>query len=196
MIDKPVGITSRDAVDGVQRCLPRNIKIGHTGTLDPLASGVLVLCLGHATHLAEFVQMMPKSYEAEFTFGAQRQDDAEGPITISDSIALPDRAEIQKTLPNFVGVIDQIPPAFSAAKVSGALHVPSSSARSERDADPPRPNRSYRDSRIQCAEVAAYNRLRQGDLYPIAGTRSWRQVGMRRIRICIAADTRWTVHSR
>jgi tRNA pseudouridine55 synthase len=120
VIDKPVGITSRDAVDGVQRCLPRDVKIGHTGTLDPLASGVLVLCLGHATRLAEFVQMMPKSYEAEFTLGARSAtDDAEGPITTSFDVDLPDRTEIEKTLPQFVGVIDQIPPAFSAAKVSG-----------------------------------------------------------------------------
>jgi tRNA pseudouridine55 synthase len=120
VIDKPVGITSRDAVDGIQRRLPHDVKIGHTGTLDPLASGVLVLCLGHATRLAEFVQTMPKSYEAEFTLGARSAtDDAEGPITISDGVALPDRVEIEQTLPQFVGVIDQIPPAFSAAKVSG-----------------------------------------------------------------------------
>jgi tRNA pseudouridine55 synthase len=120
VIDKPVGITSRDAVDGIQRRLPRDVKIGHTGTLDPLASGVLVLCLGHATRLAEFVQMMPKSYDAEFTLGARSAtDDAEGPITVSESVALPDRAEIAKSLRQFVGVVNQVPPAFSAAKVSG-----------------------------------------------------------------------------
>jgi len=120
VIDKPIGITSRDAVDAIQRRLPRDVKIGHTGTLDPLASGVLVLCLGHATRLAEFVQKMPKSYEAEFTLGARSAtDDAEGPITITDYTALPDRAAIEKALAQFVGVIDQIPPAFSAVKVSG-----------------------------------------------------------------------------
>jgi tRNA pseudouridine55 synthase len=67
-INKPVGMTSRDAVDMVQR-LVRPAKVGHAGTLDPLAAGVLVVCVGSATRLIEYVQRMPKSYIGTFLFG-------------------------------------------------------------------------------------------------------------------------------
>ena len=62
ILDKPAGITSRDAVNWAQRRFPRGTKIGHTGTLDPLATGVLVLCIGPACKLADRVQAMPKTY--------------------------------------------------------------------------------------------------------------------------------------
>src|SRR5262249_28721917 len=75
VIDKPTSVTSRDAVDVVQRWLPRGTRIGHTGTLDPLATGVLVLCVGAATRLAEFVQDMGKTYEAGLLLGARRDTD-------------------------------------------------------------------------------------------------------------------------
>ena len=82
VLDKPVGPTSRDAVDRALRWFPRKTRIGHTGTLDPLASGVLVLCIGQATRLTEFVQDMPKSYVADIVLGGHSAtDDAEGPIT-------------------------------------------------------------------------------------------------------------------
>jgi tRNA pseudouridine55 synthase len=120
VIDKPAGMTSRDAVDLVQRGFPRGTKIGHTGTLDPLASGVLVLCLGHATRLAEFVQAMPKTYICEFTLGARSEtDDAEGPIVPATGAKPPNREAIDAALGAFVGRIEQAPPAYSAAKVSG-----------------------------------------------------------------------------
>ena len=66
VIDKPGGMTSRDAVNRVQRWFPRKTKIGHTGTLDPLATGVLVVCVGAATRLADYVQAMGKSYASRF----------------------------------------------------------------------------------------------------------------------------------
>src|SRR5947208_16860143 len=82
VLDKPGGMTSRDAVNQIQRRLPRGTKIGHTGTLDPLATGVLVVCLGHATRLAEHVQAMRKTYRATFVFGARSDtDDADGVIS-------------------------------------------------------------------------------------------------------------------
>src|SRR5437763_16977920 len=84
VVDKPGGMTSRDAVNQVQRQLPRGTKIGHTGTLDPLATGVLVVCLGHATRLAEYVQAMPKTYRSTFLLGATSDtDDADGTVTPS-----------------------------------------------------------------------------------------------------------------
>ena len=64
VIDKPGGITSRAAVDRAQSWFPRSTRIGHTGTLDPLGTGVLVLCIGMATRLTEYVQRMPKVYRA------------------------------------------------------------------------------------------------------------------------------------
>src|SRR6516165_6771572 len=82
VIDKPAGITSRAAVDRAQRWFPRGTRIGHTGTLDPLATGVLVLCIGHATRLAEYVQRMPKTYRAGIILGARSDtDDADGTLT-------------------------------------------------------------------------------------------------------------------
>ena len=90
VIDKPLGITSRAALDAAARWFPRGTKIGHTGTLDPLATGVLVLCVGAATRLADFIQAMPKSYESEFTLGAtSATDDAEGPIELVSGPGVP-----------------------------------------------------------------------------------------------------------
>ena len=70
VIDKPGGMTSRDAVNRVQRWFPRKTKIGHTGTLDPLATGVLVVCVGAATRLADYVQAVGKTYHSRFRLGA------------------------------------------------------------------------------------------------------------------------------
>ncbi len=72
-LDKPSGMTSRRAVDMVQR-LVRPAKVGHAGTLDPLATGVLVVCVGAATRLIEYVQRMPKSYIGTFLLGRQSDD--------------------------------------------------------------------------------------------------------------------------
>src|SRR5438094_4714281 len=82
VLDKPGGMTSRAAVDRAQRWFPRDTRIGHTGTLDPLATGVLVLCVGAATRLTEYVQAMPKVYHAGIVLGATSDtDDADGTIT-------------------------------------------------------------------------------------------------------------------
>jgi len=65
-LNKPAGVTSRDVVNRVQRLLPRKTKVGHAGTLDPLATGVLILCVGPATRLVPFIHEFPKTYRAEF----------------------------------------------------------------------------------------------------------------------------------
>jgi tRNA pseudouridine55 synthase len=120
VLDKPVGITSRDAVDRAVRWFPRKTRMGHTGTLDPLASGVLVLCVGHATRLTEYVQDMGKTYVADVLLGARSAtDDGEGPITAVDVAMVPSRTTVDTALESFVGRIEQVPPAFSAAKVEG-----------------------------------------------------------------------------
>jgi len=119
-IDKPLRITSRDAVDRAARWFPRGTRLGHTGTLDPLATGVLVLAVGYATRFAEYVQRMEKVYRAGIRLGARSDtDDAEGRIMPSADTAAPDLAAIEAVLPSFTGEIQQTPPAFSAAKVTG-----------------------------------------------------------------------------
>jgi len=120
VLDKPTGITSRDAVNRAQTWFPRGTRIGHTGTLDPLATGVLVLCIGSATRLTEYVQRMSKVYAARITLGATSDtDDADGTITPMQGAAIPTREQIEQALATFVGTIEQTPPAFSAAKVTG-----------------------------------------------------------------------------
>src|SRR6266542_4970592 len=127
VIDKPTGITSRAAVDRAQAWFPRGTRIGHTGTLDPLATGVLVLCIGIATRLTEYVQLMRKVYRAHIMLGAASDtDDADGtisPLSLAEGsgvkAALPTREQLDQELSAFIGTIDQVPPAYSAAKVTG-----------------------------------------------------------------------------
>ncbi len=120
VIDKPWGMTSRDVVNRVQKWFPRKTKIGHTGTLDPLATGVLVVCIGAATRLADYVQAMGKSYASRFRFGAtSTTDDADGAVTESPTALPPTREQLQTVLASFVGAVEQMPPAFSALKVDG-----------------------------------------------------------------------------
>ncbi|MFL5338824.1 MAG: tRNA pseudouridine(55) synthase TruB [Gemmataceae bacterium] len=120
VLDKPGGMTSRDALNRVQRRFPRGTRIGHTGTLDPLATGVLVVCVGQATRLAEYVQSMRKTYRSTFLLGARSDtDDADGTVTPVEGPREISRAEIETSLAAFVGEIEQTPPAYSAAKVTG-----------------------------------------------------------------------------
>ncbi|MBM3978685.1 MAG: tRNA pseudouridine(55) synthase TruB [Planctomycetes bacterium] len=119
VIDKPGGMTSRDAVNRVQRWFPRKTKIGHTGTLDPLATGVLVVCVGLATRLADYVQAMGKSYTSRVRLGAtSTSDDADGDVTETNAPPV-SREQIDAALVRFVGVIEQVPPAVSALRVGG-----------------------------------------------------------------------------
>jgi tRNA pseudouridine55 synthase len=120
VIDKPGGITSRDAVDRAMRWLPKRTPVGHTGTLDPLATGVLVLCIGKATRLAEYVQAMPKSYTSRFRLGSRSDtDDVDGTVTPVPGAVAPSADAVRDAVRSFVGTIEQTPPAYSAAKVSG-----------------------------------------------------------------------------
>jgi tRNA pseudouridine55 synthase len=120
VIDKAGGMTSRDVVNRAQGWFPRGTRLGHTGTLDPLATGVLVLCVGTATRLTEFVQDMGKTYRAGLLLGVRSDtDDADGTVTPVDRAVVPDLAAVRAELAGFVGAIEQVPPAYSAAKVSG-----------------------------------------------------------------------------
>jgi tRNA pseudouridine55 synthase len=118
-LNKPHGETSRWVVNQVQRIV-RPAKAGHAGTLDPLATGVLVVCVGQATRLVEYVQMMRKRYRAEFELGrTSTTEDAEGKITELSNPPVPSLAEIERAVKHLTGEILQRPPAFSAIKVAG-----------------------------------------------------------------------------
>ncbi len=118
-LDKPGGVTSRDVVNVVQK-IARPAKVGHAGTLDPLASGVLVVCVGWATRLIEYVQRMPKHYRATFILGqSSPTDDVEGEVTQLVDPPIPTPQEVSAALPDFLGQIMQRPPAYSAVKVKG-----------------------------------------------------------------------------
>jgi tRNA pseudouridine55 synthase len=120
VVDKPGGLTSRAALDRALRWFPRGTRMGHTGTLDPLATGVLVLCLGAATRLAEYVQRMGKTYRTGLLLGARSDtDDADGAVTPVAGAVAPGEAALRECLASFVGIIEQVPPAYSAAKVTG-----------------------------------------------------------------------------
>ncbi len=119
-INKPPGMTSRRVVDRVVRLVGKKTKVGHAGTLDPLATGVLVVCLGRATRLIEYVQRMPKRYTGTFLFGrTSTTEDVEGEVTELVNPPLPTREEIERSARQFVGQIEQRPPAFSALKIDG-----------------------------------------------------------------------------
>jgi tRNA pseudouridine55 synthase len=113
LCDKPAGITSHDVVAQTRRRLGRGIKVGHAGTLDPFATGLLIVLVGRATRIQRFVMALPKRYEVTARFGAvSTTGDPEGEITMTDRIPDDD-------LPLPVGLIRQRPPAYSAVKING-----------------------------------------------------------------------------
>ncbi len=123
IIDKPVGPGSTWIVSAVKRALREGgyakVKVGHGGTLDPLASGVLPVALGEATKLSGRMLNADKAYEFTLAFGAETDTfDAEGEV-VATSDQRPTLAEIEAVLPRFTGKIEQLPPAFSALKVEG-----------------------------------------------------------------------------
>ncbi|MFW5692016.1 MAG: tRNA pseudouridine(55) synthase TruB [Chloroflexota bacterium] len=118
-VDKPLGMTSHTVVARIRRGLGIK-KVGHAGTLDPLATGVLVVCLGHATRLSEYAMSKTKVYRAHVHLGAQTTTyDAEGEITATGDIAHITADAIRAALPQFTGQIAQLPPLYSAVKQGG-----------------------------------------------------------------------------
>jgi tRNA pseudouridine55 synthase len=123
VLDKPLGLGSTQAVSAVKRALRElgepKTKVGHGGTLDPLASGVLPIALGEATKLAGRMLDATKGYDFTIAFGAQTDTlDLEGEV-IAQSDHRPSLPEIEAVLPRFTGEIEQVPPAYSALKVDG-----------------------------------------------------------------------------
>lgn len=118
-INKPQNLSSRDVVNIVQKLI-RPVKTGHAGTLDPLAAGVLVIPVGHATKLVEYIQRLPKTYKAKFVLGKTSDtEDICGVVTDLIDPPQPTREQIEAALPLFQGTVLQVPPIYSALKVQG-----------------------------------------------------------------------------
>ena len=118
LVDKPAGITSHDVVDIARRAYDER-SIGHLGTLDPFATGLLVLLLGRATRLASFIDNEPKVYDATICFGDET-DTGDPTGDVIRSAPLPSRQAVLDAIPSLTGAISQVPPEFSAKKVFGA----------------------------------------------------------------------------
>jgi tRNA pseudouridine55 synthase len=123
VLDKPVGLGSTTAVSAVKRILREagepKTKVGHGGTLDPLASGVLPIALGEATKLCGRMLDATKAYDFAIRFGEETDTlDAEGEVVATSDVR-PTIEQIEAVLPRFTGEIEQVPPAYSALKIGG-----------------------------------------------------------------------------
>ena len=118
-VDKPPGVTSRRVVDKVSRALSTK-AVGHAGTLDPLASGVVIVCVGHARKLVDFIHQQTKSYSVSFLLGrSSPSDDFETEISLESDPHRPSIAQLEGALQAQRGTIMQMPCAYSAKKVAG-----------------------------------------------------------------------------
>ena len=120
VIDKPVGPTSHDIVYRCRRILGKGVKVGHTGTLDPFASGVLVVVIGQATRLSNYMQSSTKEYIAEIRLGEETDTyDREGRTVMHKPVPRLTEEETESFLESFRGPQQQIPPMYSAVKING-----------------------------------------------------------------------------
>ena len=119
-VNKPQGWTSFDVVNKIKHIIyQKGLKIGHLGTLDPMATGVLLVTVGKATKLFDLMQQKSKTYLATFEFGYETDTlDATG-TKVSESLNLPTRQQIEEILPSFIGQIEQMPPKYSAKSING-----------------------------------------------------------------------------
>ena len=120
LLDKVVGISSAKALYPIKKLVPKGFKVGHAGTLDPFASGLLVVGVGRdATRLLSEIVGMDKVYEFTIYWGIETNtDDLTGEI-INQRSLIPSRLDIEKAIPDFIGLIEQIPPLFSAINLQG-----------------------------------------------------------------------------
>jgi len=117
LVDKPAGVTSHDVVAIARRALDVK-RIGHAGTLDPFATGLLILLAGRATRLLPYLDDEPKVYEARIAFGAETSTD-DGTGAVTRTAPVPEEAAVRAAIPSLTGVIEQLPPDYSAKQVAG-----------------------------------------------------------------------------
>ncbi|MGO1119663.1 tRNA pseudouridine(55) synthase TruB [Rhodovibrionaceae bacterium A322] len=181
IIDKPAGMTSTDVVNRVRRRLDAQ-KVGHGGTLDPMATGILPLAFGEATKTVSYVMDGQKTYRFGLTWGAATTtDDSEGEV-IATSDKRPTTEEINDALKGFIGLIDQVPPAFSAIKIDGqraydlaregeAVEMKSRQVRIDRVALVEQPDENTAFFDVDCGK-GTYIRSLARDLGEVLGTRA------------------------
>ena len=150
VVDKPLGVTSMDVVRDVRRA-GGHVKTGHAGTLDPLATGVLICCIGSATRAVDALMGMTKVYETEIDLGAfTSTDDAEGERQVVEVATPPGEARVRAVLDELIGEVEQTPPAYSAIKIGGKRAY--KLARGGQDVQ--MPTRVVRIDRIELREYA------------------------------------------
>ena len=179
-INKPYGMTSFGALAFVRtrvsrRVGVRRVKIGHAGTLDPLATGVLILCTGKKTKEIERLQLDSKEYTATLQLGATTPSyDMEHEVDATYPTAHITRELIERVLAEFVGEIQQVPPQYSACKIGG-----------DRAYDLMRKGKEVelaaKTVHIDSVDVIDFNLVRQGNLHPFVGPRHWSCTGERRL---------------
>jgi len=191
IIDKPSGMTSTDVVARVKRLLQAD-KVGHAGTLDPLATGILPIALGQATKTVPYAMDGAKRYRFTLRFGQDTDtDDAEG-RPIAESPHRPSNAEIEAALPAFTGLIEQVPPQYSAIKVAGeraydlaregqAVDLPARRVRIDRLALIARPDPDTAEFEVDCGK-GAYMRALARDIAHALGT-AGHVVALRRLAV-------------
>ena len=120
VVDKKAGVSSAQALNPIKRLVGRGVRVGHAGTLDPFATGTLLVMLGDATRLVPLVQRIPKLYHAKLVFGIQTDTlDPEGAVVAREDPGPYRPMELQNALSGFRGVIQQVPPSYSALKIEG-----------------------------------------------------------------------------
>jgi len=173
LVDKPAGITSHDAVAAVRRALGTR-KVGHAGTLDPMATGLLVVGVGRATRLLRFLGEFPKLYEGTGVLGMETETlDAEGAVVRRASVDVDERA-LREAMDRLTGDLEQRPPAFSAVKVGGRkLYRAARAGRDVPEALPRRIHvfafnlRRFDGQRFEFRVEAASSPDRPGELLPV-----------------------------
>ena len=166
LVDKPAGPTSHDVVAGVRRALGGRPKVGHAGTLDPFATGLLLVLIGRATRLARYLSDLDKTYRAEIRLGARSESgDPEGPIR--EGTAPPDAARVNAAVAALAGEGEQVVPALSAVRVDGERLY----ARTRRGEMPDtRPTRAIRIDGVRLIDLSADRRTVKIELTCSKGT--------------------------
>jgi tRNA pseudouridine55 synthase len=165
IIDKPAGLTSHDVVNRVRRILQER-SVGHLGTLDPLATGVLPLVIGNLTRLAQFYTSCEKTYEGTIRFGfATDTYDAEGEATTPSQAVNLSLDQLREVARQFQGILEQIPPPFSAKKIQGVPAYKLARKHAEVTLKPVQVQ--IKEFEITETHVAPYAPVRENDLRPL-----------------------------
>ena len=166
LVDKPEGPTSHDVIAEIRRRLGRTIKVGHAGTLDPFATGLLLVLVGRATRLSRYLIGLDKSYVADVVLGQRSASgDPEGPVTPGGEV--PDHAAIERVVAELPGSREQQVPALSAVRVDGERLY----RRTRRgDVDIERPRRAITITAAKLLEISADRRLVNVELTVSKGT--------------------------